>query len=286
MKEKLPAQLTQLDIVLCAGTVPNATFTQLLAAARAGNFDAISLSPALYQQAHQSGINDVAMRQMLADNGLCIAELDPLLNWVPGYEFPNTTEMGVAGEDEFYRIADALGARSLNVVWALDQSLPESLLVDAFAAVCERAGKHALLVHVEFVPWAQIANIEIALRIVQQTGCSNAGIMLDSWHHFRGGNKDAVLAKIPGEKIMGVQLSDAPAQRKQNLVEETMTNRLMLGKGDIDLLGIIRQLDHSGCKAPIGVEIFSSELRALSPEQIGRSVGDDVRRLLACVRRG
>lgn len=282
---KSPQQLGAQDLVLCSGTVMGADFAQLVAAAHAGSFNAISLFPAQYQQARHAGVSDAALRMQLADHGLCIAELDPLLNWVPGHEFPSDAGMGVVDEDSFYRIADALGARSLNVVWALPERVPEMLLVEAFAALCDRAAQHGLLAHIEFLPWAQIDNIQTALRIVQQADRPNAGIMFDSWHHYRSGSGDAVLAAVPGDKIVAIQLNDAPQQAEDNLIEETMARRRLLGDGDIDLCGIIGRLDESGCNAPIGVEIFSDELRRLAPIDIGRMVGDNVRALLQRARR-
>jgi sugar phosphate isomerase/epimerase len=275
-----PQQLNGQHLVLCAGTVTGASFAELVGAARAGGFDAVSLFPSQYEQAIGAGASPADLRSMLADNGLCIAELDPLLNWVPGHDFSAAPGMGIATEDEFYRIKDALGARSLNAVWAL----PEALLVDAFARLCERAARHELLVHIEFLPWAQIDNIKTALRVVQAADCRNGGIMFDSWHHFRSGVDDALLATLPGEKVIAIQLNDAPRQAEDNIVEETMLRRLMPGAGDIALPAIIRSLDTSGCTAPLGIEIFSAELQKLSPIEIGRTVGDSLRALVKQAR--
>lgn len=282
---KSPAELGREDLVLCNGTVMNAGFSELVAAARAGGFDAISLFAATYRQAReQEKLSDTDMRHMLADNGLCIAELDPLLNWVPGHAFPAGGPALDADEDTFYRIADALGARSLNVVWALPQRLPDSQLIDAYAALCERAGAHDLLAHLEFLPWSQINDVVAACAIVRQAGRDNGGILLDSWHHFRAGTANAVLAQIPGRHYFGVQLNDAPAQPGADLVEETMHSRLLPGAGDIDLVDLIRQLDRSGSNAPIGVEVFSTPLWRLSAEEIGRQAGEKLRKIIAAAR--
>lgn len=274
------------DLVLCAGTVAGASFTQLVAAARAGGFNAISLFPPLYRQARSvDKLSDSDLRQLLADNGLCIAELDCLLNWIPGHPFPGSDDNALAGdEDEFYRIAQAVGGRSLNVVMALPERLPMAQIVDAFAAVCERAAAHDLLVQIEFVPWAQIDNVNTALDLVQQSGQRNAGIMFDSWHHFRSGIGDAALAQIPGDKFFGIQLNDAPAQAEADIIAETMQRRLLPGAGAIDLEGIIRQLDRNGSRAPLGVEVFSSALAQLPAEEIGRRAGTSLRSVLTRAR--
>jgi sugar phosphate isomerase/epimerase len=274
-----PQQLTAQHLVLCAGTVTGANFAQLIAAAHAGGFDAVSLFPAQYRDARAAAASDADLRLQLADNGLCIAELDPLLNWVPGHEFPADAGMGLATEDEFYRIADALGARSLNVVWALPQRVPEEVLVEAFAAVCDRAARHGLLAHIEFLPWAQVDSIETALRIVRLANRPNGGILFDSWHHFRGGIDNAVLTTLPGAYVQAIQLNDAPALAEENIVEETMQRRLLPGDGDIALVEIIRALDASGCTAPWGIEVFSTALQQLAPVEVGRIVGENLRAL-------
>lgn len=265
--------------VLCAGTIGGTDFAQLLGAARAGGFDAISLFPAHYRQARDRGLADVDLRAMLADHGLCIAELDPLLNWVPGHVFPTDAGMGVVDEDTFYRIHDALGARSLNVVWALPERLPEELLVEAFARLCDRAARHGLLAHIEFLPWAQIDTIETALRIVRLADRPNGGVMFDSWHHFRGGFDDTRLAQLPLDKVVAVQLNDAPRRAEDNVVEETMQRRLLPGAGAIPLAQLVAALRAGGCKAPLGIEVFSTELQRRPPLDIGRAAGASLRAL-------
>lgn len=272
-------QLDTRHSVLCAGTVTGADFAQLLAAAAAGRFDAVSLFPALYEQARAGGAASADLRRMLADHGLCIAELDPLLNWVPGYEFPVQTAMGVVAEDDFYRIADALGARSLNVVWALPDRVPEALLVESFAGVCDRAARHGLLVHIEFIPWAQIGDIATALRIVQQADRPNGGVLFDSWHHFRGGFDDAQLAALPLDRVFAIQLNDAPAAAESDVVDETMRRRLLPGDGAIPLPRLVGALAAGGCTAPLGIEIFSSALQQRPPVEVGRIAGERLRAL-------
>lgn len=270
--------------VLCAGTVRGAGFRELVAAAAANGFDAISMSAPLYAQAREE-FSDADLRAMLADQNLRIAELDALLNWVPGHDFhaPDDARFG-ADEETFYRIHDALGARSLNVVFAGTARLPESQLVDAFGAVCRRAARHGLLVHVEFVPWAQIGDVETAWRIVEAANQPNGGVMFDSWHHFRSGIGNAALARLPARAITAVQLNDAPAQAEPDILAETMQRRLLPGAGAIDLVDIIRRLDAIGCAAPVGVEVFSAELDALPHAEAARLAGDSLERVLQRAR--
>jgi len=268
------------DTVLCAGTIQGVTFIERLTAARAGGFNAISLFATDYQQAReQEKLSDADMRSMLADHGLCIAELDSLMNWIPGF---GVDGFG-ASETEFYRMADALGARSLNVVFAFPFAVPPESVVPAFAAVCDRAAEHGLRVHLESLPWTQIGSVALAAEVVAAANRANGGLMLDTWHHFRSGAANDVIAAA-GARILAVQVSDAPRQAAPDLISETLNDRRLPGDGDIDLVDIIRRLDAAGSQAPMGVEVFSTELAKLDPEEIGRRCGARLRDVIGKAR--
>jgi sugar phosphate isomerase/epimerase len=108
--------------------------------------------------------------------------------------------------------------------------------------------------------------------------------MFDTWHTFRGPTDEAQLEKIPGARIGSVQINDAPAQRGDNLIAETMSARLLPGEGAIPLVRWLGWLDEIGCTAPIGVEVFSSALDALPPLEVGRRCGAAARAVLAAAR--
>ena len=205
--------------------------------------------------------------------------MDPLLRWLP--DTAAALEFARHGEDDFYRVADALGARSLNAVVYAEKPIPADALAEAFAGLCDRAAGHGLLVHLEFLPWTQVADVDAALAIVERAGRANGGVMLDAWHHFRGGVPDARLAELPGARILGVQLDDAPGEPEADLVDETLHRRLLPGEGAIDLPAIVRALRAAGSPAPLGVEVFSDALAALPAEEAARRAGAAARAVLA-----
>ncbi len=277
------------DLVLCAGTVSQAPFAERVAAAAEGGFSAISLFLSDYGRARADGLSDADMRAMLADHGLAVGELDPLMNWLPGAELGSSAnQQGEAffrhGESDFHAVAEALGARSLNAVLVTDTAPPFPEIAEAFAGVCDRAAEHGLVVHLEFLPWTPIRDVEAALEIVETADRPNGGVMLDSWHHFRSGTDDEVLWSVPGARILGVQLNDAPLEPEPDVIAETTRRRLLPGEGDIDLVGLVRILDEMGSRAPIGVEVFSEELFALPAGEVARRAGDAVREVLRRAR--
>jgi sugar phosphate isomerase/epimerase len=62
------------------------------------------------------------------------------------------------------------------------------------------------------------------------------------------------------------------------------SGRLLPSAGDIALVEIMRALEAPGYRAPVGGEVFSTELWKLPPVEIGRIAGDNLRALLQQVR--
>ena len=273
------------DLVLCAGTLAKASFRARVDAAVAGGYRGISLFPSDVRRARAEGLDDATMRALLDDNGLEVAEIDPLMSWLPGVE-PGSGQFA-ATEHECYEIAASIGGRSINCVVFPPQPVQHDVVVESFAALCDRAAERGLLVHLEFMPWTQIATVLDASAVVAAADRPNGGIMLDTWHHFRGPVTDAELAgQVPLEKILAVQLNDAPSRPEENIVEETLNRRRVPGDGDIDLPGILRLLGEGGSPAPLGVEVFCEDLFDLSPTEAAVRCSLGARRALAARRDG
>jgi sugar phosphate isomerase/epimerase len=268
------------DLVLCAGTLRAASLAEKCAAAVAGGFSAITLWPTDVERAKREGIALADIRRRIADHGLVVADLDALLVWLPGEVVP----AGLPGEAEFYEIADAVGARSLNLAQGFGANVDRDRAAEALAGVCDRASEHGLLVTLEYLPWSGISDAATALAIVEGSGRADATLMFDTWHTFRGPTDDAQLEKIPGARIGSVQINDAPAEPAENLIAETLSARLLPGEGAIPLARWVRWLDAIGSTAPIGVEVFSNALDALPPVEVGRRCGVAARAVLAAAR--
>ena len=150
------------------------------------------------------------------------------------------------------------------------------------ASLCDRAAANDLLVHLEFMPWTQVPNAVVAWELVSRAERRNGGIMFDTWHHFRSGlSNEELRAKVPAERILAVQLNDAPAEAEDDLIAETLKRRRLPGDGDIDLPTILRGLREDGAPAPLGVEVFSQDLFDLAPNEVARRCGDATREAIA-----
>jgi sugar phosphate isomerase/epimerase len=217
-----------------------------------------------------------------------IAELDGIVDWLN--PLPRPEQAGFAldtaffGHDEqkFYRIADALGARSITVVDPFSGTAPLERMLGAFAAICDRAATHGLLVHLEFLSWGAIPDLATAWQIVAGAARDNGGLVIDSLHLMRSNSLPA-LAKIPGEKIFTTQFSDAAATRSGDAFADAASRQLP-GEGELNLAAIVRQLDAIGSRAPLGVEVFNAELSALSTAVAAQRLSTAMRGVLASAR--
>jgi sugar phosphate isomerase/epimerase len=258
------------------------SFGDFLTAAKAGGFTAISLFPQVYVRARQAGRSDADLLRMLADHGLRVCMIDPLLKWVPGHDFPFSHLMPaqMPAIDTVFRIAHALQAPAINVVWARRKRIAPTLLADAFGQLCQRAARDGLHVHLEFLPWSQINNVHAALALIGQVGAANSGVMFDCWHHFRSGVPDADLAGIAGGRVTALQICDARARRGWIPELESLRSRRLPGEGVIRLTEILRHLENAGCKATPGLEVFSSKLNRHAPGHLGQLAGSTLAALL------
>jgi sugar phosphate isomerase/epimerase len=276
------------DLVLCSGTLKReATFQERIGAAHAGGFSGMSMWGRDYRSAREGGLSDEDIRRMLDDSGLEVAEIDLAWRWLPGGDrirIPRELDdhdLFCFEEGDLFSVAEAVGARSLNAVdvFGGDWSVGEA--VDSFAALCVRAAEHGLLVHVEFLPWSKIPDLDTAWRIVRDADQPNGGVAIDSWHFFQdsGANLE-VLRRIPGGEVLSLQLSDAPATVGGDPAEASLHDRLLPGDGVLDLRALVACARHIGAEAPIGIEVFSDELHSLDPVVAGRRAGEAARRIL------
>ncbi len=267
------------DLIMSALTVTTSDFRARVEAAAAAGYAGIGMRPSFYRQARREGATDVQLRAILDEHDVEVAELEVLSGWAQGGEIGAKSR---AYEDRLFEIADTLGGRHMIANSELEG--PLEVTAERFYALCDRAAAHGLLVGIEFLPWTSLPDIATAWDIVRTADHPNGGILVDTWHHYRGAADDDELRAVPGEKVVAVHFNDADAEPIGDLLDDTLHRRRLPGQGAFPLVDFVRNLDGMGVRVPFSVEVISDELAALPPSESARLTAEATRSVLAQAR--
>jgi sugar phosphate isomerase/epimerase len=142
-------------------------------------------------------------------------------------------------------------------------------LFDRVSAIVNRAGPRVAL---EYLPWTPVNDIASARAYVDHVGLDRAGILVDSWHHFRGPDSYADLESLPLDHIAYVQFDDALPIVSDDLLNETVNRRTFPGDGEFDLPGFCSRLTGKGYDGVVSLEILSDEWRGKNPGEFAKRV--------------
>lgn len=254
-------------------------FDERVAAAAAAGFSAIGLYALEYRrlrdEEHRS-LGDIA--DVLRANGLVLGEIETVKGWwATGGDAHADCELV---ESLAYELADGVGARYLQAIGSYEGSFDEA--VAGFAALCDRAADHGLKVGIEWLPYTNIANADDARRIVEAADRPNGGYCVDIWHHIRGANDVAMLRRLPGDRVLAVQMNDGSLQPAlPDYKADCLASRVPPGEGEFDAVGFVRTLVDMGVTAPISLEVCSTELWAAPVNDAAQRSADAMRSVLA-----
>ncbi|MBL7496552.1 sugar phosphate isomerase/epimerase [Frankia sp. CNm7] len=114
---------------------------------------------------------------------------------------------------------------------------------------------------VEPSPLGGVASIDDALEVVEAAGPDRAGVLIDSWHFFRGGAPWEQLERVPLDRVAYVQMADALPPASEDAVSETANRRALPGHGVLDLDRFAGTLRDRGYDGLVSVEVLNEELR-------------------------
>lgn len=230
------------------------SFADRVAAAAAAGFRGLGLRAQDYAAARGAGWDDAAMQGALDRAGLELTEVELLAGWAAEDDTPSHAE----NEATVIHVARTFGAHHVNA--ALFQTLPLDLVVERFAALCDRAPD--VRVALEFMPFGGLPDLATSWEVVRRAERPNAGLLLDAWHWARAGTTPSALAAVPPERVFGVQLSDVGERPLADRRQETLHHRRVPGEGCGDVAGFVDVLRAAGVTAPVSVEVMSDELLA------------------------
>ncbi len=251
-------------------------FGDRVRAAASAGFAGIGLRAENCWDALAAGWSADQMADFAAAEGVPVREVEYLTGWGSAAD---RTEEQRRKESTFLAMARGFGVRHMNA--GLLEHLSVARVVDAFGALCDRAGDD-LVVALEFMPYSGVPDLATAWQVVESAGRANGALLVDIWHWARAGLTPADLDGVPADRIVSVQLCDVRAEPMSPLRAESLGHRLLPGTGYGDAINVLRALRSHGVRPDvIGVEVISDELIAGGVPQAAQAAADAARTVLA-----
>ncbi len=239
----------------------------ILEASSAVGFDGVELDlrhiePALPRIGGLDGLKAMLQRLRLAPVSVMAFNLAPF-------------EKGTEAFERYQRggaVAKAIGAPMLLTYCA--EAIPEGMTkegaLDAAAARTAKLADAVAPVAVTLEPIGRTALMggpAEALDIMRRSGRANVGVMMDTFHYYRGGISDADILAIPRDKLLIVHVNDSEDRPVEQLRDG---HRLHVGHGILPLAHDLKLWQQIGYDGYLSVEIFREEYWAQSVEQVVR----------------
>jgi len=226
-----------------------------------------------------AGIDPGEVRRQAEAAGVALSFVDGIAEWYP-HEPPRFVIEGASlTVEDLLLSCDAFGATKLAAVAPYPTSAPIDDLIASFAELCDRAADHGVAVALEFTPFPPLDSVAKGWEVVRGAQRSNAGLLFDTWHFFRGNPDYETLATIPGERIFGVQINDGADQLVESLVKDTFLRRRKPGDGVFDLPRVLSVLAACGPLGSVGPEVWSAELQSMPSMDAAREVTESFDRV-------
>jgi sugar phosphate isomerase/epimerase len=207
---------------------------------------------------------DVFSLDAWLDSGRSVGELVDLLE-AHGMECWEIAALDLVGEEATLAAARHLSdlASVLRPRWILTNvGAPiDDALCERFSRVCDILSEAGTRPAVEYLPFTPANSIASARVLIDHVGTDRAGILFDSWHHFRGPDTDADLEAAPLELVAYVQFDDALPLISTDLVAETVGRRTFPGEGEFDLDRYCAIRRNKGFDGVVSVEILNDRWR-------------------------
>src|ERR1017187_3041250 len=133
--------------------------------------------------------------------------------------------------------AAELGARQvITSIWTPQRNYA----IDRLAELCDLGKKVGLTMNLEFVTFANVANLQEAIAVCRTANRENCGLLIDTLHFNRSRVRLEELDAVPRDWFHFAHVCDAPKEiptTNEGLIHAGREERLYVGEGGIDEIG-------------------------------------------------
>ncbi len=218
-----------------------------------------------------------AARSAVARQGLAVPEFLPLTDWQ--LTTGQAREAAFRHAAEHFAFMESLGFDTAVVVPTLGVGTVEQAVHD-LRELADLAAARKIQVAYEFLAWATWQrDLITSWEIVDRADRSNVGLVIDSFHVFKGGSSLEDLRRIPIERVSIVHVTDAP-DREMPLIELSRHHRLFPGEGSLPVRAMVDVLREKGYDGWYAVEIFNDEYWKREPKEVAAHAMASMMKLL------
>lgn len=183
---------------------------KVLQAILKGKFTGVNFRDNHIQEHLRKGHSLQEIKKLIEEYQLEPVAVDALRNWQEWEKWDSKKRQEYRDSAEFF-FDECRQIGCLRVAaptFALKSDLQEN--IRSFKSVCKIAKPYGILLALEFLPWVDLRDIRMAWEVVRRADCDNGGLLVDTFHFFKGGSKIKDFREVPVEKIFLVHLNDAP----------------------------------------------------------------------------
>lgn len=128
-----------------------------------------------------------------------------------------------------------------------------------------------------------IHTMESMKELIADTGKSNVGFLLDSWHWHNSGETPVDILILKNKDVVGVHINDAPENVPVDQLRDNQ-REIPLATGVIDLAGFMNALDQIGYDGPVAAEPLGSSVRNLPPDEALAKLAEAMKKAMALIQ--
>jgi sugar phosphate isomerase/epimerase len=196
------------------------------------------------------------LAELLHARGLACTDVGVLLVGSPDV-------LGAA--EELTRLALETGARVC--LASHFASMSQEQAKQELSRAAELLAAAGVRIALEFVAYGVLRTLAEAIELCEAVGWERCGLLVDTWHVFRGGQPLSLLRSLDGEQIAIVHVNDGAPTAADDAVDEGRFGRLPVGAGAFPLVEFAAALEATGYRGVISAEVLSAELRMRPPEE-------------------
>ena len=249
---------------LNASTIATTPILKQIEVAKAAGYEAIELWHDHIDTHLVAGGTLTEIRKAIDDSRLKI----PTTIYLAGWFQPGGTEHDVAIAEVRRRLeqAAAVGAE-FSIAGPPPGKADRDLGARHYAELLELGKSYGVKPAFEYLGFVDDINtIDDAIDIVQRSGHSDATVVIDPFHCWRGGGSAASISKLKANQIAISHFNDAPSMPPANTQHDS--DRVLPGDGAIDLRFYCDQLVSIGYDGYLSLELFREDLWAKNPFEV------------------